>query len=35
MALDRYKVMYEGLNELDLVELFIGIEDEFDIEFPD
>ena len=24
-----------GLNELDLVELFIGIEDEFNIEFPD
>lgn len=24
-----------GLNELDLVELFIGIEDEFDVEFPD
>lgn len=24
-----------GLNELDTVELFIGLEDEFNIEFPD
>jgi len=24
-----------GLNELDTVELLVGIEDEFQIEFPD